>query len=163
MQRGRLRRSSELGEFRERGTFCTSGGRRNLESFGREAHSVTYILCTYQASLVSNVSRDRACETRPRSCGLVSRLVLQGLAARRNSSKYSLIIYGCAGAYEYAGSGPYYKVYRRPRGISTTAPGHKHHSQKISQIIKTIWKQFGRFQKMLPVTNDSAFEYVFSM
>ena len=68
------------------GKVC--GGRRNSESFGREAHSVPYILCTYRASLVSNVSRDRACETRPRSRGLVSRLVLQGLAARRNSIKY---------------------------------------------------------------------------
>ena len=69
------------------GKVC--GGRWNSESFGREARSVPYILCTYRASLVSNVSRDRACETRPRSRGLVSRLVSQGLAARRNSIKKS--------------------------------------------------------------------------
>jgi len=62
-----LRKSLELGEFRERGTFCA-------------LHPLTY-----RASLVSNVSRDRACETRPRSCGLVLRLVSQGLTARRNS------------------------------------------------------------------------------
>ena len=46
------------------GKVC--GGRLNVESFGREARSVPYILCTYQASLVSNVLQDRACETRPR-------------------------------------------------------------------------------------------------
>ena len=34
-----------------------------------------------------NFSRDRACETRPWSRGLVSRLVSQGLAARPNSTK----------------------------------------------------------------------------
>jgi len=66
------------------GKVC--GGRWNLESFGREARSVPYILCMYRASLVSNVSQDRACKTRPQSCGLVSRLVLQGLAARHNST-----------------------------------------------------------------------------
>ncbi len=54
------------------------GGHWNSESFGREARSVPYILCMYRASLVSNVSRDRACETRPWSRGLVSHLVSQG-------------------------------------------------------------------------------------
>jgi hypothetical protein len=67
----------ELGEFRKRGTFCTC--------------SVPYILlCTYRASLVSNVSRDRACETRPRSLGLVSRLVSQGRS--RSETQLSTLI-----------------------------------------------------------------------
>ena len=58
----------ELVEFRERGTFCT-------------LHPM-YV----PSKSGPNVSRDQACETRPRSRGLVvSRLVLQGLAARRNS------------------------------------------------------------------------------
>ena len=63
----------DLGEFRR-----VSGERHILY--------LTSYVRRYQANLVSNVSRDQACETRPWSCGLVSRLVSQGLTARRNSS-----------------------------------------------------------------------------
>ena len=63
----------DLGEFRR-----VSGERHILY--------LTSYVRRYQANLVSNVSRDQACETRPWSRGLVSRLVSQGLAARRNSN-----------------------------------------------------------------------------
>jgi hypothetical protein len=49
-----------------------------------ERHSVPYLHPMYVPS--KSGLGDRACETRPRSRGLVSRLVSQGLAARRNST-----------------------------------------------------------------------------